>query len=1200
MRKIISVILAMFLSVPAFAESWIYVKSDAVEKVINSSMVASEKRENVKAVYEAYMDAQGRISSEGILYVCNAAGFDLTKRGGEADCKNMIKKMMDLSGYAAGATATDAKECKETFDGIWTVDASGKGKCVDVLGNVLDYRNACTSKIEGGVCEKRFYRAHIQYAVGKNVIKSIFAPKDKTGKKTVLTCQNRKILEKKSEKYILCSAGGKPFTVQFGGISVAKGLLETSYDEVLNNAEILCRIGEAHHGAWIATFDTGSGHGAVCVKDGDNNNTITMRDYIKYGTSACNQMTAWAKEFGGVQAGLVPGRARNTSVVRVARDGAAFLQNLDAVGDENSLIDPNRRRLDLSKIDSASDFLNAAPMRDLCVVSALSTSESSLVNELAPYGFNNYAFARVQISNNEEVINRIREYARTTLNAPNVKVECDTMARRVLSGGMQIPGTSVTLNADRYDVIRCTVDGKKVDMVFTSLSTDAVAELRRLKSGLAGLECITEQGIFDGTNCVMLGEENCKKLATALKEACSDCTLPEWTGETCLLPDSARVTNTDKAIKVIKTTALIGAGVVLTVISEGATAPMLIYAVGATMETVADIRMTWIYQKYVPPAEKCAALSGSAQEKCAVDFINTFAQEMKSYQKEFNPTEQSATDEILSRIFNMIPAESDFWLNFMQDEKLFDPVNCTLVTKKMPWQYVRQIGVALQLIGTVMMVAGKLQKTEQTVTKKIGEHVEKNTYAVSSSWGSGKRNLKIENSLQMVVEDGGGQYSRNSILRGAGFTSLGTAPIGTGPGTVKEATVKILTENVPAFKGLKTEAEVYSKLQTVKSVTGKGYQSVVTFADGSKMAGVFDVITSSKPIYKTFNVGTKITFDFEKAVAPSVAAALALARDGQYLNKTATNGLRIPICFEKPQEFVPGEVTVTIVEPENTEEVPNPSAGGAPAVVPATSHNTTPSNTVTTPGNTVTTPSNTVTTPGNTVTTPSNTVTTPGNTVITPDQPSVGNQQQNNNEELIPGQVSASVTGTETPVITGSPQENPQQPAKNDHIGLKATAITAGALAIGGAVGLLVSKNNKNKSTELNNNVDNSRFAKSNDRTTLGVVDVDWNKLFMTPRSQSFDVSGAKNVLDDNMKQVSNLIDSGAPSPSGFCISVRSRPSQFAGLVKSQYEQNLSRFGGSGRLQYLVNDAELNDSSCTAEQCPMIRTVVRKGACVGL
>ena len=104
----------------------------------------------------------------------------------------------------------------------------------------------------------------------------------------------------------------------------------------------------------------------------------------------------------------------------------------------------------------------------------------------------------------------------------------------------------------------------------------------------------------------------------------------------------------------------------------------------------------------------------------------------------------------------------------------------------------------------------------------------------------------------------------------------------------------------------------------------------------------------------------------------------------------------------------------------------------------------------------------------------------------------------------------------------------------------------------------------------------------------------------MTPRSQSFDVSGAKNVLDDNMKQVSNLIDSGAPSPSGFCISVRSRPSQFAGLVKSQYEQNLSRFGGSGRLQYLVNDAELNDSSCTAEQCPMIRTVVRKGACVGL
>ena len=1163
----------MFLSVPAFAESWIYVKSSAVEQVINSNMVAPEKRGNVKAAYEKYMDDQGRISSEGILYVCNAAGFDLTKRGGEADCKNMIKKMMDLSGYAAGATAKDAKECKETFDGIWTVDASGKGKCVDILGNVLDYRNACTSKIEKGICEKRFSRASVQYAVAKNVAKRVFNVRGSDGTQKHLTCKNRTIMQNNNAtegNYLLCAANGKPFTVEFKEIRVQGD----TFDETFNKSELLCRIANKDYGATTVSYGSqfGGGTGAVCVKDNDNRDVL-LRDYIKYKTSECNQITSWAKEFGGMQAGLVPGAQESTSVVMISNGSSA-----------------------------------AKPIRGLCAISGGGASQNTLLNELAQYGFDNYAFMDVTVNNNEDAIEKIREYTRMKLNSPNVKVECETFTKR-MAVGKNLVGFANEFN----DVLRCTIDGdKRVDFVFKSLRAEKEGQL---KSGIGGLECVGADGVFDGSKCRMLGEAGCKKLMVAMKDACPECIQPEWTGTTCRLPDAARQANLETTGRVIKSVGMIAVGVVLTVATEGAGAPLLIYAVGAGMEMTAEVAMkTWVYDQYISKAEKCGSMSGKAQEQCAIDFINEYSQAIKSYQKEFSVAEQHAVDEVLSRLFNMIPAESDFWLYFVQDENLFDPVTCTMKTKHQFWQYVRQIGVALQLIGTVCMMANKFTKAEEIVGRKIEERV----LAIGGSGGQGERNQLTRLGLRETFNEPAKDVGRLQYMDRAGIK----------------------------FGKSMTNAEATGILQEVYGITAKDlYKGTLNTVTGKITLENGRIIDAIIPMTKVIDEGktvVHISYDLSKAVVPATAAALALGREAHYLSKKAPNGLKIPICFEKPQEFVPGDIVINIETEENPAVEPapivtpgRPSAPGQVAITPvprkpnpgattpvaapstpsatvltpapSTSGATTPANTPSTPGQVAITPVPRKPNPGATTpvaapSTPSTTVltpapSTPGATTqaTTPSTPGVVTQQPET-----PWQVSASVTGTETPVITGSPQENPQQPAKNDHIGLKATAITAGALAIGGAVGLLVSKNNKNKSTELNNNVDNSRFAKSNDRTTLGVVDVDWNKLFMTPRSQSFDVSGAKNVLDDNMKQVSNLIDSGAPSPSGFCISVRSRPSQFAGLVKSQYEQNLSRFGGSGRLQYLVNDAELNDSSCTAEQCPMIRTVVRKGACVGL
>lgn len=883
MRKIISVIFAMFLSVPAFAESWIYVKSDAVEKVINSSMVASEKRENVKAVYEAYMDDQGRISSEGILYVCNAAGFDLTKRGGEADCKNMIKKMMDLSGYAAGATATDAKECKETFDGIWTVDASGKGKCVDILGNVLDYRNACTSKIEKGICEKRFSRASVQYAVAKNVAKRVFNVRGSDGTQKHLTCKNRTIMQNNNStegNYLLCAANGKPFTVEFKEIRVQGD----TFDETFNKSELLCRIANKDYGATTVSYGSqfGGGTGAVCVKDNDNRDVL-LRDYIKYKTSECNQITSWAKEFGGMQAGVVPGAQESTSVVMISNGSSA-----------------------------------AKPIRGLCAISGGGASQNTLLNELAQYGFDNYAFMDVTVNNNEDAIEKIREYTRMKLNSPNVKVECETFTKR-MAVGKNLVGFANEFN----DVLRCTIDGdKRVDFVFKSLRTEKEGQL---KSGIGGLECVGADGVFDGSKCRMLGEAGCKKLIVAMKQECPECMQPQWTGETCRLPDAARQTNIEITKKVVKNVGLIAVGVVLTVATEGATAPVLIYVVGAGAEATAEIVMrTWVYDDYIAKAEKCGNMSGAAQQKCAEDFIKEYGQAIKSYQKEFTATEQHAVDEVLNRLFLMIPSKSDFWLNFVQDESVFDPVNCTLKTKHMPWQYVRQIGVAMQMIASVMMIADKFTKTEKTISTKIGEKIEEG-YAIAPSGNQGVGNQQVRVGLQKV--QAGGKGKGMEFLNREGLLSLGSSSM------TKAESIKVLQELEP-FKGLSGDA-IWTKLRSAKvdTVAGK-----VLFADGTTMNAIIPTVV--KPVYGT-GTAAKITFDFSKAVRPTVLGAYAAARGAGYASRTAPNGLKIPICFEAPEPFTPG--AIEIVDIEVIEDGTAPGNGGG----------ITPGHTVITPGYTV-------------------------------------------------------------------------------------------------------------------------------------------------------------------------------------------------------------------------------------------------------
>lgn len=846
MKKLLASLLFVFLITPTFGENWIYLKSNAVETTIKE-MVRADLQMLTATKYELEMDPNtGKISILGFYKVCAQAGFDIKKRDGYDRCQTFLQKMIAKSGLGSA----DQIACIEQLDGMWTTKSDGKKECVGRDGFALNYKNACTESGTNGMCIKRFQNANVQYGVAKSVATQVFS-------KYNLTCKNQKTTEKNPGKYLLCSNEGKPFTVEFAGFIPT----QDSVSSRSGIAEMLCRIADQHYGAVAATYGpqfTGS-FAFVCRRDNDQSRYVSTGDFIKNGSSECNQMNSWGKTFGGYQAG----KAGTSDVVNVADGGQA-----------------------------------SKAVRGLCVITGGTMNESSLINELAADGFDNYAFVNIEVRNSEDVQERVREYVRTKLGAQNVKnIDCDTNTRR-----MNVNLNFLGLATESRDVLRCTINGKKIDFVFKSVAASGL----KLKSGMQGLECITAGGVFDSRNCRLVGEENCKQLITALKTTCPDCKSPIWNAQDkkCILPDAKTQANINTGIKIAKIGGTVAAGVALTVIpgTQGgaavafttAAADVLVIT-GAAVELTSEIIMeTKVFNDFATQADQCYGKG----EQCAINVLNNYLQKIQSYKKEFNTTEQQAVDEICNKLFAMIPSSSDFWLAFMQNEDVFDPVACTIKTKTQFWQKARTVGVVMQMVGAIISIGGKFQRSTETIGRKVEEKV----LAIGGSGGQGER---------AAFKRLGLRYTFNGPAK-----DIGRLPYMDKAGIKFGASMK----NVDATKILKdmygiTAEELYKA--TLNIDTGK-----VLLQNGKTI----DAIIKTTAVIDEGKTITHITYDLTRAVRPTAAAVLAAGREAHYLSRKAPNGLKIPICLEKEDDFTPGDIVV-IIEDEEEQERPDRIVG---------------------------------------------------------------------------------------------------------------------------------------------------------------------------------------------------------------------------------------------------------------------------------
>ncbi|MCM1294305.1 MAG: hypothetical protein NC311_01965 [Muribaculaceae bacterium] len=214
--------------------NWVAFTSDAVEQAINE-YVNPRYQQSAADTYQEQMDAEtGKISVAGIYRVCVAANFDLKQDDGFRLCRNMLNKMMTLSGFGTGSSTQ--QNCITKMNGVWTKSSDGKTyQCVGRDGSLLVYKKSCDDA--GGQCIKDFADLQTQTAIGRQFINQWGLQKN-----IRLTCHSdvetrRGITSPLGQDYIRCSAGGNAYEFEFDDLNQ-----DVDDTAALSQAKAACKL----------------------------------------------------------------------------------------------------------------------------------------------------------------------------------------------------------------------------------------------------------------------------------------------------------------------------------------------------------------------------------------------------------------------------------------------------------------------------------------------------------------------------------------------------------------------------------------------------------------------------------------------------------------------------------------------------------------------------------------------------------------------------------------------------------------------------------------------------------------------------------------------------------------------------------------------------------------------------------------------
>ena len=400
-------------------------------------------------------------------------------------------------------------------------------------------------------------------------------------------------------------------------------------------------------------------------------------------------------------------------------------------------------------IDSASKFGITAYEKDNRYVimppNRNSTYTTKKIDDIDPFAFYSRA---IQIRANGQMIDGLYEYAALQL-APRA-IKTFTCNRNPVHISQKIDDRKIRGTSD--DVLTCYIDGTPVDFVFDDMS-EASKKLSR--GGYSNMNCTVAGGAYNGSECMYIGETQCKRIQKLSAATMPSNKLPFWNSNTqqCELPAAADATEYQRNMNIGIMVGGIIVGAVVTVATGGTAAPVLALVAVETAGGVIEITQTQkIYDaidEFLAESQKCNNAS------CAESMLRANLQRMSNMTFDMTDAQLNGIDHELARLASLIPSDSQFYQDVLQNgtstadnhKGFFDPDSWE------PEQVWRAVGITLQLASLIggigKWVAGKVNKLPRATTAiKQGAKNADNAAKMTST--QAKRLDEIDNRLTKI------------------------------------------------------------------------------------------------------------------------------------------------------------------------------------------------------------------------------------------------------------------------------------------------------------------------------------------------------------------------------------------------------------------------------------------------------------------
>ncbi len=179
---------------------------------------------------------------------------------------------------------------------------------------------------------------------------------------------------------------------------------------------------------------------------------------------------------------------------------------------------------------------------------------------------------------------------------------------------------------------------------------------------------------------------------------------------------------------------------------------------------------------------------------------------------------------------------------------------------------------------------------------------------------------------------------------------------------------------------------------------------------------------------------------------------------------------------------------------------------------------------------------------------------------------------------------------------------------------LKTGAIVAGAGVATGVIGnyLVNERGEKNDTneTDIDEIAARAGNALGRNRNNKGqpeqphasaqvsqTIMITWRKMFKNTNSTDIDAGDGNNEFAISVNNIVKALQSDTTGADTQCVTVRSRPSNFAEILTAKYKDTLLKQFTKSKIEYRINNTEITDTACTPDECPNIYINVRNKPC---